>query len=50
MPVLIQLAPTYGKCEAALAWRIVEGKYGGVGLDGLKWILIASWPAAIHLG
>ena len=49
-PCSFNSPPTYGKCETALSWRIVEGKYFGVGLDGLKWILIASWPSAIHLG
>lgn len=49
-PCSFNSPPTYGKCEAALAWRVVKGTYGGVALDGLKWILLAAWPAAIHLG
>ncbi len=49
-PCSFNSPPTYGKCETALAYRVVQGTYGGVALDGLKWILIAAWPAAIHLG
>lgn len=49
-PCSFNAPPTYGNCEAALAYRIVKGSSDGVGLDGLKWILVAAWPAAIHLG
>lgn len=49
-PCSFDSPPTYGKCETALAYRVVEGKFGGVPLDGLKWILVAAWPGAIHLG
>src|SRR6185503_19609647 len=40
--------PTYGSCEAGVASRIVEGKYGHVSLDGLRWAMAAAWPRAIH--
>src|SRR5438046_10164736 len=49
-PCSFDAPPTYGKCETALAYRIAKGKYGGVTLDGLKFILVAGWPEAIHLG
>ncbi|HYS72006.1 MAG TPA: DUF1326 domain-containing protein [Thermoplasmata archaeon] len=49
-PCSFNAPPTYGNCEAALAYRIVKGTHGGVALDGLKWILVAAWPKAIHLG
>lgn len=49
-PCSFNSPPTHGKCEAALAYRAVTGTYGGVVLDGLKWVLVAAWPAAIHLG
>src|SRR5437762_2344544 len=49
-PCSFDAPPTYGKCETALAYRIAKGKYGGVTLDGLKFILVAAWPKAIHLG
>src|SRR5438128_803235 len=38
-PCSFNAPPTYGNCEAALAYRIVKGTHGGVALDGLKWIL-----------
>src|SRR5213078_4795099 len=49
-PCSFNAPPTYGKCETALAYRIAKGSYGGVTLDGLKFILVAAWPKAIHLG
>src|SRR5438552_14216347 len=49
-PCSFDAPPTYGKCETALAYRIAKGSYGGVALDGLKFILVAAWPKAIHLG
>ena len=49
-PCSFNAPPTYGPCEGALAYRVVRGTYGGVALDGLKWILVVAWPAAIHLG
>ena len=49
-PCSFNSPPTYGKCEAALAYRVMVGTYGVVALDGLRWVLVAAWPAAIHLG
>jgi len=49
-PCSFNAPPTFGKCEGALAYRVVRGTYEGVTLDGLKWVLVVSWPAAIHLG
>src|SRR5438046_2164066 len=49
-PCSFNAPPTYGKCETALAYRIAKGSYGGAALDGLKFILVAAWPKAIHLG
>lgn len=47
-PCGFQAPPTYGTCEAALAYRIVEGKYGDESLDGLGWALGAVWPGPLH--
>ena len=47
-PCGFQAPPTYGKCEAALAYRIVEGQYGDESLDGLGWALGAAWPGPLH--
>lgn len=49
-PCSFDSPPTYGNCETALAYRIVKGSYGGIPLDGLKFVLVAAWPKAIHLG
>src|SRR3989449_11581222 len=49
-PCSFDAPPTYGRCETALAYRIAKGSYGGGGLDGLKFILVAAWPKAIHRG
>ncbi len=47
-PCTFQAPPTYGTCEAALAYRIVEGKFGDESLDGLGWVLGAVWPGPLH--
>ena len=47
-PCSFEAPPTYGTCEAALGYRVVEGKYGDVTLDGLKWVLAAVWPGPLH--
>src|SRR5438876_9943365 len=49
-PCSFDAPPTYGKCETALAYRIAKGRYGGVALDGPKFILVPPWPEATHLG
>src|SRR6267378_2191044 len=49
-PCSFDAPPTYSKCETALAYRIAMGSYGRVALGGLKFILVAAWPKAIHLG
>ena len=47
-PCGFQASPTYGTCEAALAYRIVEGNYGDESLNGLGWVLGAVWPGPLH--
>ena len=49
-PCSFESPPTYGTCEAALAYRVVEGKYGDVILNGLTWALVAIWPGPLHEG
>lgn len=49
-PCSFNAAPTYHTCEAALAYRVVEGKYGNVPLDGLAWVVAATWPGPLHEG
>lgn len=47
-PCSFQAPPTYGTCESALAYRVEEGSYGDVSLDGLRWVLAAAWPGPLH--
>ena len=47
-PCSFDAPPTYDTCEAALGYRVVEGKYGDVTLDGLGWVLAAIWPGPLH--
>lgn len=47
-PCSFQAPPTYGDCAAALGYRIVEGSFDGVQLDGLRWVLAAYWPGPLH--
>ena len=49
-PCSFESPPTYGTCEAALAYRVLEGKYGDLTLDGLTWALVAIWPGPLHEG
>src|SRR5262249_9224838 len=42
--------PTDGTCRAVLAWRIEEGHWGDVRLDGLCAINTEAGPGAIHEG
>ena len=42
--------PTYGNCEALVAWRIRHGKFEKTSLDGVTFALGAWWPKAIHEG
>ncbi len=42
--------PTQGNCHALNAFRIREGKFGNVRLDGVKFAQGLSWPKAIHEG
>ncbi len=47
-PCTFESPPTYGTCEAALAYRVVDGNYGDESLDGLGWALGALWPGPLH--
>ena len=49
-PCQFNALPTHGDCRAAVAYDIKEGHFGAVRLDGLRVVLLASWPGAIHQG
>lgn len=42
--------PTYGRCEALLAWDIREGHFSDTSLNGVRFARIYSWPGPIHEG
>ncbi len=42
--------PTSGFCEGLGAWRISNGRYGELSLNGLGLAFAARWPKAIHEG
>ena len=49
-PCEFSAPPTKGFCEGVGAWRISQGAYGDVKLDGLGVAFVAHWPKAIHEG
>lgn len=42
--------PTYGNCEALIAYHIRKGNFGDVKLDGINFAWGLWWPKAIHMG
>ena len=49
-PCNLTMIPTDGTCKAMDGWRIREGAFGEVKLDGLSIALLLEWPNAIHEG
>jgi hypothetical protein len=49
-PCQFNSPPTHGDCRAAAFVQIEKGHFDGLALDGLRWGMVAAWPAAIHLG
>lgn len=49
-PCEFSAPPTRGFCEGTGAWRIINGSFGDVPLDGLMLAFAARWPKAIHEG
>ncbi len=42
--------PNEGLCEFILAYQVTEGRFGDVVLDGVKAVVAAKYPGAIHEG
>jgi hypothetical protein len=42
--------PNEGKCEFIIGYIVDEGRYGNVDLAGLRAVVAAKYPNAIHLG
>lgn len=49
-PCQFNARPTDGTCRAVVAWRIDEGHFGNVRLDGLLAVNTYGWPGPIHEG
>ncbi len=49
-PCNFDVAPSYGHCEGIYAYSVGDGNYGETRLDGLRYVHVGSWPAAVHLG
>jgi hypothetical protein len=49
-PCQFNARPTHGHCRAGIGMRIDKGHFGAVPLDGLKFVVMAAWPGAIHEG
>jgi len=49
-PCQFNALPTHGTCEAAVGYKIHDGNFGYVRLDGLTAALFVQFPGAIHEG
>lgn len=49
-PCQFNALPTHGDCHGIGATQIDQGHFGEVKLDGLRSIVMMSWPGAIHEG
>ena len=49
-PCQFNALPTHGFCEAAAAWKIHEGHFGDVRLDGLNCAFFIHFPGPVHEG
>ena len=49
-PCNFNALPTYGNCEALLAYHVRKGNFGDTKLDGVTFAWGLWWPKAIHLG
>jgi hypothetical protein len=49
-PCQFNALPTYGDCYGLGVMQIDEGHFSEVKLDGLRTVVMMSWPGAIHEG
>jgi hypothetical protein len=49
-PCQFNARPTHGNCHGLFGMQIEEGRFGAVRLDGLRTVLMASTPGALHEG
>lgn len=50
LPGQMAVTPTQGTCTFAMAFRVDEGRYGDVPLDGLSFIVLGRTPEAMNQG
>jgi hypothetical protein len=49
-PCNFNASPTYGNCEALLAYHVLKGNFGNTNLDDVTFAWGLWWPKAIHMG
>jgi hypothetical protein len=49
-PCQFNALPTHGRCEGFATFRIAEGRFGEVQLDGVRFAVAFSFPGAVHEG
>ena len=49
-PCQFNSLPTHRNCQAVVAWRIDDGYWEDIRLDGLMAVGTYSWPGAVHEG
>ena len=49
-PCNFNALPTYGNCEALLAYHVLKGNFGETNLDDVTFAWGLWWPKAIHMG
>ena len=49
-PCNFNALPTFGNCEAFVAYHIRKGTFGDTNLDGVTFAWGLWWPKAIHMG
>jgi hypothetical protein len=49
-PCNFDVAPSYGHCEGIYVYRVGEGRYGELSLDGLTYAHVGRSPGPIHEG
>jgi hypothetical protein len=49
-PCQFYAPPTYDKCEGVDLLDIEEGYFGDIDLGGIRVLMLAGWPGAIHEG
>jgi len=42
--------PNEGKCESIIGYEVKEGRFGDTNLDGVRAVIAAKYPKAIHEG